>query len=798
MLKSLQDAPLDWATLTQQAAPYTALAATTDPVSGLVDVSYCGLKTTLSAVMQGQAAGAHGVAIFADTLVIDMPALATAGLLLVVRELDVTALNGAPLMLTPPANGQVMAQALVGTVTGGSFRLGVTGLAGEIQPPLSGGGPPQASTWIAAKNEPLSQLPSTSGGGLTALLGYSWSMNSLYASFAAGSWLMEDLANAGSQSVAQAMLAWVVNCTAGLTANNQLPSNCSELYNQAAALLVTLNLAPGATYVPALSPIYYSQHMGDVLSVLRDYEAKMSTLDTRGDIAAAIATVSASLQSVAGSEIVPLQVQLDNINQNTQSLFNDISDLRAQFQLQNQRAHTAFLVLGTEITVDSIKQQISALFDMAMSGISLGFDGVKMAAGDPDGLKSAIEDSVNGIKSIIETVEAAKQAGMEDLTSTGTTLLNGQIALMNTVLNGRLLWQQALDNQSGGVLPTSLAAITVDPVTDWDNYMISAEAEITSLQRDIGGDALPAADKYLASLKILAGYGKAIGAKFVAYVGQLVQATVVLAQIKAAKDAQARWQATQANASSVAEQLAALRAMIQSRSQATKRSLYVAWTYYAASYFYLNFNTPPRTVHMDMDAAALNAALVGVSEWVAAAVGNAPDGQRIQLPSQNATITLDYAILAKDQAPVGDVALLDASADGGWSLTFTLPMGSEQLNGVLPNNGRCAIWISDAQFFLDGVTANGKGNVIASVSTSGAYQNGTDPAQSHTFVSKGMIGDYAYRVADGKVYSPWAINTAVYMTPTPYTQWNLRIAAGNGDLSTATRLRVNLTIAYLS
>jgi hypothetical protein len=799
MSNSKQGSPLDWTTVMQQAAPYTAQVSNKDPVSGLIDVTYCGLKSSLSAIMQGQGDGVHSVAIFADTLVVDTPTLATSGLLLVVRELDVSALEGVPLMLTPAANGQVLAQILVGGVSGGSFRLGVTGQAGDGLAPPVGNASLVVTTYIATQNEPLSPLPPASSASLANLLGYSWSMNSLYASFAAAAWLMEDVSNGLAQSTAQAMLAWVVNCTTSLAANKQLPSNYSQLYNQAAALLVTLNLAPGATYVPVLSQTYYSQHMNDVLSVIRDYESQMQTLDTRQDIAQAIATVSVSLQSVAGDEVAPLQVQLDNINLNTQSLFNDIVDLRQQFQLQTQRAHTAYFVLGNEITLDSIKKQLQAELDLAMSVISLGFDAVKMYEGDSGALKDAIKDGVDSIKGLVDTIEAGQQAGSDDLSKQACALLNSQMALMNTVLSGRLLWQQALDNQSGDVLPTDLAAITIDPVTDWDNYIAAAEAEITSLEREIGSNAQAAADRYLASLKILAGYGKAIGGKFVAYVGQLVQATVVLAQIKAAKDAEARWQATQAKATSDAEKLAALKGLVQGRMQATKRSLYVAWTYYAASYFYLNFNSPPRALHMDMDAAALGAALVGVADWVAAALGNAPDGQHIRLPNDNATIELDFAALtANGQAPAGDAALLDKTADGGWSLTFTVPMGTSQLEGVLPNNGRCAIWISQAQFYLDGVTPNSKGNVIATVATSGTYQNGTDSGAPRTFVTNGMSGDYAYRVADSTVYSPWEINTAVYMTPTPYTQWNLAIAPGGGDLSTVTRLRVVLSIAYLS
>src|SRR5690606_386583 len=98
--------------------------------------------------------------------------------------------------------------------------------------------------------------------------------------------------------------------------------------------------------------------------------------------------------------------------------------------------------------------------------------------------------------------------------------------------------------------------------------------------------------------------------------------------------------------------------------------------------------------------------------------------------------------------------------------------------------GKVAIWISKASFFLEGVTPGSKGNLIATVSTSGSYQNGVN-GQGNTFVTKGLSGDYAYKVEGSKVYSPWAINSAVYMTPTPYTQWNIGIAEGGGDPSAA-------------
>jgi hypothetical protein len=514
-------------------------------------------------------------------------------------------------------------------------------------------------------------------------------MNSLYASFTAAAWLMDDTSNKLAQSTAQAILAWVVACTACLTSNQQLPSNYAQLYNQSAALLLTLNVAPGATYVPVLAQSYYSQHMDSIITVVRDYENQLQSLETSQNIAQAIATVNATLQSVANDELQPLQVQLEGIHLNTQSLFNDIVDLRSKFFLQTQRAHTAFEVMQIQIKLDAIKKQLAAELDMAMSVISVGFDALKIYEGDTDdGLKDSIADSVDAIKGLVATIAAGETPESEDLSTQASALLQGQLALMQTVLGGRLLWQQAMNNQSGNILPSSLSAITIDPITDWDSYMASAQAALNSLVRELESDGQAKADTYLASLQVLAGYGKAIGGKYVAYVAQLVQATIVMAQIKAAKDVQARWQDTMDKASSEAEKLAALKSVIQGRIQTVKRSLYLAWTNYAACYFYLNFQAPPRILKMSMDAAGLQTALVGVAEWVAQAVGNAPDGKHVVLPSNNAHIELDFTILAPNgQTTSRNVALLDKTPDGGWALNFTVPLGTEQLQGVLPNGG---------------------------------------------------------------------------------------------------------------
>ena len=87
---------------------------------------------------------------------------------------------------------------------------------------------------------------------------------------------------------------------------------------------------------------------------------------------------------------------------------------------------------------------------------------------------------------------------------------------------------------------------------------------------------------------------------------------------------------------------------------------------------------------------------------------------------------------------------------------------------------------------IDGVRPNAKGNVLVKVSTSGTYQNGFGPSNAYNFFGKGLSGDYGYSPQTNHAYIPWEIPTAVYMKPTPYTQWNLSFYPDGGDPSQAT------------
>jgi hypothetical protein len=118
-------------------------------------------------------------------------------------------------------------------------------------------------------------------------------------------------------------------------------------------------------------------------------------------------------------------------------------------------------------------------------------------------------------------------------------------------------------------------------------------------------------------------------------------------------------------------------------------------------------------------------------------------------------------------------------------LTWTLPIGTAQFKGVLPDD--VAIWIREARFSLPGIKPNSRGNVLTSVATSGSYQNGFGPRQSHSFVTKALQGDYGFKASNSAVYIPWQINTDIYTTPTPFTHRTMTFDGDRGDPSAVER-----------
>lgn len=801
--------PTDWNKLNDKTREFRVLQIVKDPANTFVEAVFSGLEVKLSEIVSSFAfGGGSSLTIYADTLIIDTPSFDARGVVVVARSVDVSLLQGGAIPVRVPPQGQTaVVELLVQQTVGGGLALTTSeARAGATSFTVPAGLTPlrAAFYFVQPDGSSTSQIKSDASD-IQDLIGRSWALNSLRASYTAATWLANS-DDASDRATAQSMLGWVVACIrAQAQEGGALPSDYAELYNQAAALLVTLNVAPGAYFVPVLSRDFYKGQIDTLLGALQSYENNLRALDTSTDIQKALQTVGETLQGVAQDEVQPLQTQLTSIQQNIQSLNEGISQLTTQFIIQQQDCTSRFATLRAKILTAKAAQFFEAALQITLAPYKIALDLAKVEE-DPAGLGDAMETFTEAVKTGVEAIQEVSSGapGQSELLDQAKAMLDMQLQLRTSFQAGAVLWNDARSNQTGSELPMSLGAVSIDPNLAWDNYMAKAEAELSSIKDEIrpgtgASEAQAAANEYLASLKILANYGKAIDAKFVALAEQLARATVLKAQITAAQNTQARWKQVEAQARTAEEKLAAMKSLQQGRADAIKRSVYVSWTYYRDSYFYLYFQLPPVKVDVGMSAAQMKDAFASVSQWVARLLGDAPDGQNVQLPNEDVHITLEFDVIrsAGSLSAGQEVALLTPASGGQPAvLTWTIAPGTHQLDGVLPDGGDVAIWIKDVRFFLDGVKPNAKGNVIARVATSGSYENGFGPNHSYSFVTKGLSGNYAYKPTSSTVYDPWSIDTAVYMTPTPFTQWTLRFDPTGGDASEVKKLQMKLVVAY--
>lgn len=829
---------IDWTHLNARTSGYAITQVTKDPTDAVDGILCVGLHVRMSdLVSQFPEGGGSTLTVFADTLVMDVDAMAAKGTVIVARVVDLTAMDGGARAITVPApqSGTTAVEVLVGSVNGGTLQLASPGGAEPFAVPV-GLDPLQAATYFVDADGSVNGQVRSSADDIGDLTGRIYALNSFRASFSAGAWLMNSDAPA-ARDTAQDMFAWVMAGTA-LSAQQTAtePAAWSELNGQAAPLLVELNVESGATYVPTLSSRFYKSEVSLLLDALDSYDAKVDGLKRAKDQKQAVEDVATAYAEVAKTELEPLDEQLKNLRQNLAGLTNGINTLNMQFQMQSDTVRVKYGDLLVALSEAKIKAWFEACFSLSISAVKIGFDGASLAAGavkkseapgeeeSPDtedddddvlipdwffaeegegddepkkpkkkkngdpGLGPAKGIITEGIGAAVKAFEAIK-AVTEDVGAAEKPLLEKAQALVDQ--QQKLIQSYAVSTGHAKDLGLSSAPSleTVDPALAWDNYM----AEATVRLKNVG-----AAGDFLVSLIALANYGKALAAKIVTATTQQTQLQIVTSQREAAVQASARWKELEAKAVDDQERLCALVGVLEGRSDAIRRSVYIAWRHYGDAYYYLNLERPPISVDLDTSPAALRTALAKTALWVGQAQGDDPSGKQILLPVDDARISFEFDIRARDSQEIPPHAALYTPAQGKKppTLTWTIPMGSDQLVNVLPNRGNLPIWIKEARFFVDGATPNNKGNIMVDVWTSGSYENGYGPADAESFVAKAIVSSFAYEAASGRPYIPWSVKTDVYMTPTPYTQWTMVFDRDGGDAADASKLRMDLIVSF--
>ncbi len=813
---------IDWTKLAARTKNYDSVRVTSDPGGGIVDVVATGLRVKLSDLVAKfpDHSGAT-LSVYADTLVVDAPSFSARGVAICARRIEIDQDSPAPLTVQVPATDTAAVSILAGGVTGGLLQL-VT--EGGDQAPFTvpaGTAPLQVVYYFVAEDGTTTTDVTAAPADVEDMVGRPWPLSALLASFTAATWLMSST-SADDLKAAHSMLAWVVAATGAVKRSSDPPGAFLELYDQAASLLVTLNVRPGARFVPVLSREFYKSQVDQLVNALESYENGIATLRGASDLKAAVESVSSTLQGIASDEVKPLETDLKTLETNLENLATAVRDLNQQFDLQAIDVNLKYTMMINKIANQQVIDWLKACVQMAISIAKIAVAVASMGAGAPaagaagaasgagGGAGAAADAAAGGggdkkedgkgkigdiakegfgligtAYKAISDVMKDPQEGQRPLLKRAQELVTMQQALMTNFLHSI-----AVDVPESA--PDDLGEFAVDPTLAWNNYAIEVEAALDG----VGS----VASDYKVSLLILINFAKAVDAKVATYAGQRARASVVRAQIAAAKQAQERWKQLAESASSDEERLDGLIGVLQARADAIKRTAFAAWTRYEAAWFYLYFEQPPVTVDLDMSAAQLRDAFGKVDTWIGKLIGDDPGTGTVELPNENVAIDFEFDILppSAELTTVNTALLAAAQGSQPASLTWTIPMGTDQLKGVLPHGGNVAVWITEAEFFVDGVQANDRGRVMVSVATSGTYQNGFGPQVDYAFVTKPMVGDYAYIVNGGEVYNQWRVAPEVYMTPTPFTQWTMTFDPDGGDPSGAKKLRMKLRVAYRS
>ncbi|TDD53352.1 hypothetical protein [Saccharopolyspora elongata] len=794
----------NWDVLTKKTAALT-FSEVTKSDGNQKEVTVSGLRVRLSEI----GACTQLMSVFADTLVVDYPTFDAPGVVVVARSLDLSALSGSALPLRVPAgHGPNVAQFLIGGTVGGDFRINTENVTSGAKTVPVGMTPLKAALHQVAHDGTITQDINSGAKDIADLTGRPWALGSLKASVTAAGSLM-DTGIPADTALARSMLAWVVACIqqAGQTCfSSATVAELATVGRQAAALLATLDVASGARYVPVLPGAFYKDKTTALLGVLGGYQADLNTLSTAQETSKALKRVAGTLAANAKTETDPLTVRLHSITSNVDHLKADLTTLTGQLDTQYNRAHTAFTVMRAKIALQDVQNFVDAYFGAVIAVVKVGV-GAAQAVEDPTkvsevahGLYDAADKAYTAIGQIPED-----QPGDDELLQATRTLLRTQQRIIASFESATTLWN-AQDNETIGASPRPLTEsdqqFAADPTVAWDVYLTRAQAALDTIKQRIGQshaeEAQQAANNYWAELMIFGRYGKALAVTANAYAAQLAEASMVRAQIKATNEVADRWKALEQTCRTDKERQALLMGILQTRVDTVKRSLHVAWTYYRDAYFYLYFAQPP-AIDLDAPISDIRRQLAAMTDWVERAISQS--GNKVQLPGRDATISLDLPIIHADtahQSAAGVIAatLAQDPTNKMWTLSWTVPMGAPLLAQQLPDNGNVAIWVTSAEFFVDDVTPNPAGRVIVEVATSGCYQNGFGPAESHTFVAKGITGTYAYKQEGKQVYSPWEIGRDVYMTPTLFTQWTMTFDQNGGNPQRATKLRLNFHVDY--
>jgi hypothetical protein len=769
---------------------YDQTILTKDADGNVTDILFSGLEVKLSdLVKQFPFSGGNTLSIYADSLVADIPNFNAKGTVIVARTIDISSLGGESWPVNiPNDNIPSVVECLISNSVIG-IKPATLGFITNDTPGLN-----PTPLFVLPTNSSTLQIGtftvSTNGDtqgkignsiDFNDLVGRPFALNSFYAIFAKAT----DLINSGNSSdlnQAKDLLNWICSCIKNC---NNIPSTHIELFGQASSLFVSLNIPENYHFLDVLSSSYFETQINQFLNAAEAYDLQLAQLKQESTDQNIIQTISSGLFNSAKAEIIPSTVELNQLNNNLNGQYTEIIKIANAFNNQVVISETKSALLKASIKNAQIQKFLIdgtlTAIDVVKSGVSIAMAVAKEGEGTGEAISNVAETFQKGYETITDITQTFDQG---DLLTEAKILMTDSQNLLNNVLSSSQIWYQINNPKNNASTNFNPSISNIDPNLSWNNFMANVHSILSSLSSSLNENELnsaqDAANDYLASLEILANYGKALNANLIAYTNILCKAVVVKSKVDALNNVQDIWKELNENSQTEENKLIALQGLIQKRKDSTMRSLFLSWTMYRSAYLYNFLVEPKQTISLNSSIGDMKLAFANISSWVSGLPGESGNGTTI-LPNDDASLSLTIPVLSElAQAQESNnnslVAYMVPASDSNSTtkISFNIPDIFEQFKGQI-GSGDVAIWISSGEFFIDGIQANSSGFVPMIVSTSGHYINGYQDNLLQ-FISSPISSHFSYK-PDSKPFInvPWKVNAEQYMLPTPFSLWTLEI-----------------------
>jgi hypothetical protein len=342
-----------------------------------------------------------------------------------------------------------------------------------------------------------------------------------------------------------------------------------------------------------------------------------------------------------------------------------------------------------------------------------------------------------------------------------------------------------------------------DPTAYWNAYSLNAEG---ALQPAIDS-GVNYVQPYLTAIKVLAEYGKAMGLQQQELMRLHGEALDVVARLYAVQQAEARWQALMDSITDEQQKRAAAESFLLRSYNDMKRSIFIAVENYRNAYRYNWLTEPPLKISLDMNYAQMQTqcslAAAGLESVLQATAGS-----EIKPAKQDFNAPVEVVIPLSQAEDYAGKPYFDSQGTVSWvikgldTLMAKISTSSDPVTVADYFPGLPAIYIESVMFYLDGVKPNPHTNEVwTEVHTSGNYFHRLGAEGLFHFVSPEFGMDCSYVLSSTGTITPnvyWMPSRqteGLYMKPSPYTTWTLKVT--DGDWSGVTQIRMAFTGYYL-